>query len=68
MGFAVFANQPGRVPTHAKRGTEKIFDLPTPAGLVELELALGETAQEAAARLAVGACLGVKPVEQVVGH
>ena len=68
MRFAVFANQPGRIPTHAKRGAEKVFDLLAPAGLVELELPLGEPAQETTARLAVGARLGIEPVEQVVGH
>lgn len=68
MRFAVFANQAGRIPTHAKRGTEKVFDLPTPAGLVELELALGKAAQKATARLPIGARLGIEPVEQVVGH
>jgi hypothetical protein len=66
--FAVFANQPGRVPTHSKRGTEKIFDLPAPAGLVGPQLALGESAQKTAARLPVGTRLGIEPVEQVVGH
>jgi hypothetical protein len=68
VGFAVFANQPGRIAPHMQRGTEEIFELFPLERMLGIELALGEAAEETAASLAIGSRLDIKPLEQVVGH
>ncbi len=68
MRFAVFADQPGGVATEIHWRAEEIFELFPLESMFGVELALGEAAQETAAGLAIGSCLNVEPLEQVVGH
>jgi len=64
--FAVFADQLGGIYLEVNRRTEEVFELLTPSGALQIELALDQTLKKSAARLAIGSRLSVEPLEQIV--
>jgi hypothetical protein len=68
VGFSVFANQLGGIATKIHGRTKELFESLTLIYSLGVELTLGKTPQESAARLAICARLSVEPVKQVVGH
>jgi hypothetical protein len=64
VGFTVFANQPRTFATEGyRRLPQELFEMLSLSGIVGTDLSLGNSAQEAAARLSRPRGMGIDPLQ-----